>query len=87
MSVPTAVPTYEALLAKVRPRVIHTSKEHERQLIAVDHLMTAYARAPCTAYEDIIDLLVTLISWYEDQTVSFAEVNAEELQKHIRGQR
>lgn len=75
--------TYEELLARVQPRVIHDDQEHARQLAEVNRLMAENDREPQDALDEMIDLLATLISRYEEQTISWPELSPEELLKHI----
>lgn len=80
------MPSYEELLARVQPRVIHDDQEHERQLAEVLRLMQESDREPCDALLEMIDLLSTLIASYEERTMPTPEVTPEELLQHLREQ-
>jgi hypothetical protein len=60
---------YPDLLCEVQPRVILDVQQHGRYLAEVDRLMALNALTPDPAYLELIDLLATLISKYEDEAL------------------
>ena len=55
---------YGTLLRDVQPQVIRDSQAHDRYLAEIDRLMAENAKTPNHAYEELIDLLATLIAKY-----------------------
>jgi HTH-type transcriptional regulator/antitoxin HigA len=74
---------YESLLRDVQPQVIRDSQAHHRYLADVDRLMALQAKNPNSAYEELIDLLATLIAKYEDETLPIPAASPVEVLRHL----
>jgi HTH-type transcriptional regulator/antitoxin HigA len=74
---------YGNLLREVQPQVIRDSQAHDNALAAVDRLMAEHAKAPNPAYEELIDLLATLIAKYEDETFPVPAATPVEVLRHL----
>lgn len=77
---------YARVLAKVLPRVITTSKEHERMLAEVERLMDKGEHR--TAEQDAaLDLMVRLIQDYEEEHHPLADPSPHEMLVYLMEQR
>ena len=75
--------SYGALLSDVQPQVIRDPQAHGQFLAEVDRLMAENAKAPNPAYEELIDLLATLISKYEDEALPIRTATPVEVLRHL----
>ena len=74
---------YASLLRDVQPQVIRDSAAHSRYLAEVDRLMAENAKAPNPAYDELIDLLATLIAKYEDEALPTRSATPIEVLRHL----
>ena len=74
---------YGNLLRDVQPQVIRDSQAHGRYLAEVDRLMAENAKTPNPAYEELIDLLATLIAKYEDEVLPVPAATPVEVLRHL----
>jgi HTH-type transcriptional regulator/antitoxin HigA len=82
MSAP-AIINYGTLLRDVQPQVIRDSQAHGRYLAEIDRLMAENAKTPNPAYEELIDLLATLIAKYEDEALPMPTATPVEVLQHL----
>jgi HTH-type transcriptional regulator/antitoxin HigA len=77
---------YARVLARVLPRVIGTSQEHQRMLAEAEHLMDKGVRR--TPEEDaVLDLMVRLIQDYEGKHHSLANPSPQDMLVYLMEQR
>lgn len=74
---------YRSLLSEVQPQVIRDPEEHRRALANVDRLMAKYSETSEPAYSEMIDLLATLISKYEDEAFPMPVASPVEVLRHL----